>query len=170
MTNIDIRTGNGEWTYNDYLNEKLNEKRLGNDQTSGKVNTSDMLRTDTDMVTQSNASREQTVKTVIDVLNDKKNLEKYRKDANFFKFKRNLWVAVSSMWSAIVVVSTILQIAPQYNPYHWFTMPPLFVTGAIATVSGFAAYSANREKKRAERDAEKYHNKSSFKDIPLNQI
>ena len=169
MTNIDIRTGNGEWTYNDYLNEK----RLSNDQTSGKVNTSDMLRTDTDMVTQSNASREQTVKTVIDVLNDKKNLEKYRKDVNFFKFKRNLWVAVGSMWSAIAVVNTILQIAPQYNPYHWFTMQSLnnvALEAAVVAVSGFAAYFTNREKKRAERDAERYHNKSSFKDIPLNQI
>ena len=169
MTNIDIRTGNGEWTYNDYLNEK----HLNNDKTSDKVNTSNMLRTDSaTQSNQANASREQTINTVIEVLNDKKNLENYRREVSVLKFIRNVWVAVGSVGSVIIAENTVLQIAPQYNPYHWFAMPLLSVALEAGVVAGsvFAAYFFNREKKRTERDAKRYRSESSLKDVPFNQI
>lgn len=169
MANMEIRTEkSGEWTYKDYLNE-INSK----DQTSSKTDTtSGMLRVDSNSM-QRDMQKQQMVNTVIEVLEDKKNLESYRKEARRFKIIRNTYAVVGGVYSTILAVNTILQTVPQFNPYHWVTMPLLGVaigSALVAVVSGFTAYHANRSKKRSEREAEEYHAKSSLKDIPINRI
>lgn len=168
MANREIRTEkSGKWTYKDYLNE-INSK----DQTSSKMDTTyGMLRVDSNSMQRD--MQKQRVNTVIEVLEDKKNLESYRKEARRFKIIRNTYAFVCGMYSTILAENTILQTVPQFNPYHWVTMQLLGVeigSALVVVVSGFMAYHANRSKKRSEREAEEYHAKSSLKDIPINRI